>query len=58
MEWTPSSEGCGGEVYRSEAQTMLNSGAVTNIMSESFEDRLSAIPENTNKHITVANGVN
>lgn len=46
-----------GKVYGSEENALLDSVAVPNIISKSFEDRLSAIAEDTKKHITVSNVV-
>lgn len=43
--------------YGSEARALLESRVVRNILSKSFADCLLVIPEITNKHITVTNGV-
>lgn len=46
------------QVYGSDAQALLDSGAVPNIVSPQLVKRLSLTPEATTKHITVANGKN
>ena len=44
------------QVYGTDAQALLDSGAVPNIMSPYLVKRRSLTPESTKKHITVADG--
>ena len=44
------------QVYGTDAQALLDSGAVPNIMSLYLMKRLSLTPESPKKHITVADG--
>ena len=44
------------KIYSKEAQALLDSGAIPNLMSSRLSDELSLIPSPTSRQITVANG--